>query len=74
MAAKLFNGKDHRLCLDQYGKPIWARTLRELRDKCGVRTSPAKQYSDRRGKPPVWTGYVVGHRWFTIFQPVEVAI
>lgn len=59
------------LFVDQWGNKIWASTLKELRDKCGVKTSAAKQYSDRKDGT-YWTGYVIGDRWFTAFNPAAV--
>lgn len=71
MPSKLFDGKAHRLCLDQYGRPIWARTLAELREKSGG-GRVAKQYSDKLDGRTVHSGYVIGGRWFSVYQPVEV--
>lgn len=59
------------LYIDQYGKPVWARTVAELRTKAGGGRI-SKQYEDRKDGRVVHTGYVVGHRWFTAFKPIEL--
>lgn len=66
----LFNGKDARLCMDQCGGVVWARTLKELREGSGYGSSPQKQYTDRLSGETVHSGYVIGPRWFTIYAPV----
>jgi hypothetical protein len=73
--SKLFDGKSHRFCLDQYGQHIWAKTRKDLIEQCGCRNA-TKQYVDKVAGPhagkTMWNGYVVGHRWFTVFAPVEI--
>lgn len=64
------NGKS-LLFVDQYGGTVYASTVRELRQKAGG-GRVAKMYQDKRDGGTVHTGYVVGRRWFTMFQPVEV--
>lgn len=73
MTDKLFNGKDARLCINQWGQPVWARTLKELRAKSGHGSSPRKQFSDKKDGRCVWSGYVIGPEWFTVYAPLEVA-
>jgi putative component of toxin-antitoxin plasmid stabilization module len=60
----------HRLFLDQFGDIVIARTVRELREKCGGGKT-TRMYIDRNGLA-VKAGYVVGNRWFTEYAPVEV--
>ena len=57
--------------LDQYGSPVWARTVKELREKCGG-GKVSKQYVDKKDGRTVHNGYVIGGRWFTAFKPVEL--
>ena len=65
----MLNG-NQTLLIDQYGQPVWARTLAELRQKVPGRVS--KQYADKKDGRTVHNGYVVGSRWFTAFQPIEL--
>lgn len=58
------------LWLDQYGQPVWARTLKELCAKVGRRHAD-KMYADRKDGRTVHVGYIVGQRWFTKYMPVE---
>ena len=67
--------KPHFLFIDQYGEHIWARTVKELRERAGG-GKVSKMYVDKRagehaGKT-VHCGYVVGRRWFNKYRPVEV--
>ncbi len=59
------------LFIDQYGQPVWAKTLAELREKAGGGRA-SKQYGDKKDGRTVHNGYVVGARWFTAFAPIEV--
>jgi hypothetical protein len=63
------------LFIDQYGTPIWARTVKELREKCGG-GHVFKIYSDKMDGPhagrSVHCGYGVGRRWFYAYKPLEV--
>ena len=63
--------KPMHLWLDQYAQPIWARTIKELREKAGG-GRVFKIYADKRNGRTVQTGYGVGRRWFTRYQPVEI--
>ena len=67
--------KPVHLWLDQYGQHIYARTVKELRDKAGG-GAVSKIYIDKIAGPHagkvVHAGYVIGERWFTRFAPVEV--
>lgn len=58
------------LFIDQYGQPIWARTVKELRAKVGG-GRVSKQYCDKKDGRTVHNGYVVGDRWFTAYRPIE---
>ena len=69
---KLFNGKDRRLCVDQYNSTVWATTLDELREKSGHGSSPKNMYRDKKGGRTVHCGYVVGPRWFSVYAAVEI--
>lgn len=64
--------KPMHLWLDQYGQPVWARTVTELRDKTGG-GRVFKIYLDKKDGPTVHVGYGVGRRWFTRYQPVEIS-
>jgi hypothetical protein len=61
----------NHLFIDQYGDPVWARTVKELREKCGG-GRVAKMYVDKKDGRTVHCGYIVGRRWFTRYAPVEV--
>ncbi len=58
--------------IDQYGQWIWAKTIKQLCEKCG-RKSARKQYSDGKDGKSYHTGYIVGDRWFTAFIPYRKA-
>ena len=59
------------LYIDQYGQPVWARTVRELRAKCGG-GRVFKIYCDRNNPTrTVQVGVGVGHRWFNRYIPWE---
>jgi hypothetical protein len=64
--------KPNHLWIDQYGKPVWARTIAELRERAGG-GKVSKMYNDKKDGRTMHTGYVIGHRWFTRYAPVEVA-
>lgn len=60
------------LWVDQYGQMIWAKTVKELREKCGG--GPIRKiYVDKVDGKTVHCGYSVGDRWFNKFEPVEAA-
>jgi hypothetical protein len=61
------------LYIDQYGQPVWARTVRELRERAGG-GRVSKMYSDKLDGRTVHAGYVVGQRWFSAYRPVEKPI
>lgn len=57
------------LWVDQYGQKIWARTIKELREKCGG-GKVSKMYEEfKDGSFQV--GYGVGSRWFSAFLPMR---
>lgn len=60
------------LFIDQYGQRIVATSLKELKQKVYYRGGAAKQYVNT-AKGPLWTGYVLGARWFTAFHRAEVS-
>jgi len=62
--------KPYQLFLDQYGQPIWARTVKELRAEVGGGRA-SKIYTDKKDGSTVHVGYVIGRRWFTRFALVE---
>ena len=59
------------LWVDQYGERIYARSIKELREKAGG-GHVSKMYVDQKNGPPVCLGRVVGRRWFTAFVPYQV--
>ena len=59
------------LYLDQHGQPEWARTVKELREKCGG-GRVFKVYVDKKDGRAVHCGYGVGNRWFNAYRPVEL--
>jgi len=65
------NGK-MTLFIDQYGSKIWARTVRDLREKAGG-GRVFKIYVDKTVGGTFHCGYGVGKRWFTAYHPVELA-
>lgn len=58
------------LWVDQYGDKVWARTVKELREKVGG-GKVSKMYHDFKEGPPAHVGYVVGSRWFNAFLPMR---
>ena len=60
------------LFIDQYGAHVWARSAKELRERCGG-GKVCKMYVDRKNDgTTAWVGYVVGPRWFDAFRAVSV--
>ena len=59
------------LFIDQYGKPVWARTRKELQEKCGG-GRVFKVYADKKSGGTVHCGYGVGRRWFNAYRPIEL--
>lgn len=60
------------LYIDQYGDPIWARTVPDLRKQAGGGTV-SKMYCDLKDGRTVHRGYIVGKRWFSAYIPYEGA-
>jgi hypothetical protein len=54
--------------IDQYGQHLYARTVKELRTKCGG-GRVGKMYNDGLDGGVYHIGYVVGRRWFSAFIP-----
>lgn len=65
--------RPYHLWIDQYGQPVWARTVKELREKCGG-GRVFKIYADKKDGRTVLTGYGIGRRWFNRFAPVEITV
>ena len=63
--------KPNHLWIDQYGQPIWARTVKELREKCGGGRISKMYRDDPLTKRVDHVGYVVGSRWFWRYAPVK---
>lgn len=57
--------------IDQYGAVVYARTIKELRERAGG-GKVNKMYYDRKDGATVHCGYTVGRRWFSRFAPVEI--
>lgn len=68
---RLFNGKDRRLCVDQWGGIIYARTVKELREKVGGGRT-GKVYCDRKDGCTYQVGYYVGRHWFSVYAVLEI--
>ncbi len=60
------------LYLDQYGDPILARTVKELREKVGG-GKVSKMYVDKLDGTTKHVGYIVGRHWFRAYRPIELA-
>ena len=58
--------KHPRLYIDQYGSPIWAKTVKELHAKSGGGRISKMYIGDG-----VHVGYVVGGRWFSGYVPMN---
>jgi hypothetical protein len=56
---------------DQWGNILFARTTRELQAEAGGGRI-AKMYTDKKDGTTVQVGYIVGRRWLTAYQPVEL--
>jgi hypothetical protein len=66
--------KPNHLWIDQYGQHVWARTLKELRLKCGGGRIGKVYRDDPLTKRTTHCGYFVGSRWFSRYAPVERAL
>ena len=57
------------IAFDQYGQPIWikAHPRKELMETCDLRHA-SKMYIDTKDKVTHHVGYVVGCRWFNVYQ------
>lgn len=62
--------KPLRLFVDQYGASVYARTVRELRGLVGG-GKVSRMFVDRSDGSVAHVGYVVGSRWFRIFEACE---
>jgi len=62
--------KTSTLYVDQYDCLIWARTVKELRDRAGGGRI-SKMYRDNPDGQAVHIGYVIGRRWFSAYVPLE---
>lgn len=72
-AKRLFNRKDWRLCIDQYGNKVYARTAKELKERSGCAGKIFKIYVDRKGET-YHVGYGIGRYWFNIFADISVLV
>ncbi len=63
--------KLNKLYIDQYGQPVWARTLKELRVKAGGGHVGKMYHDDAVTKESFHVGYVVGKRWFNEYTPTR---
>jgi hypothetical protein len=62
-----------KLWLDDYGTMVYARTVKELKEKVGP-GRVFKIYYDRLDGTVVHCGYGVGKRWFRWFVPLDVVV
>lgn len=69
-AKRLFDGKGWRLCIDQYGGKVYARTVKELKQNAGP-GRVFKVYVDRKDGKPYHVGYGVGGRWFAVWAELS---
>lgn len=58
------------LWVDQYGRFVYAGTVRELARVAGG-GRVGRMYLDMRDGKTLKIGYVVGRRWFREYSPVE---
>jgi hypothetical protein len=58
------------LYIDQFGTRIWARTVKQLRERAGG-GRVSKMYVHKLDGRTVHVGYVVGRHWFAAYAPVE---
>lgn len=72
-ARLIFNRKDYRLCVDQYGNKFYAKTAKELKQACGYPGKLFKIYCDRKGKT-YHVGYGVGQYWFNVWADISVLV
>lgn len=70
---RLFNGKDWRLCVDQYGNKVYAKTAKELAENMG-RTKARRIYRDGKDGKTYHCGYIVAGCWFEVFSRIQVAV
>jgi len=73
LIGKLANVRKPLLYLNQYGKPFWARTRRELHNQVGG-GRVSIMYCDKSDGSTVRVGYVIGQHWLTAYQPVETLV
>lgn len=72
-AKRLFNRKDYRLCVDQYGNKYYARTAKELKENSGLPGKLFKIYVDRKGKT-YHVGYGIGKYWFNVWGDISAEV
>lgn len=62
----------YRLYVDQYNNVIYASSVKDLQEKAGGGRI-TRMYRDRKDKQ-YHVGYVVGQRWFSMYQPLEIEV
>lgn len=70
---RLFDRKQWRLCIDQYGNKVYARTAKELKQRSDVPGKLFKIYVDRKGKT-YHVGYGIGKHWFSVFGELSIPV
>ena len=58
------------MAIDQYGQiehGLNGHPRKELMERLD-RKRAVKMFRDRKDAPPIHTGYIVGGRWFTLYQ------
>ena len=65
--------KPYHIFVDQHGDLVWARTVKELREKVGG-GHVSTMYRDKKDGSVVRCGYVIGRRWFSRFAPVKIRV
>ncbi len=70
MANKKTDKPDYVAYVDQYGNVVFARTVKELCQKC-YRSKASRMYRDTKDGRTLHVGYIVGDRWFTAYVPHE---
>lgn len=57
------------MAIDQYGNTEHGlrHPRKDLMQRCGT-SHAQKMFIDRKDAPPIQIGYVVGRRWFTVYE------
>ena len=67
-----FDGKPVMFIDDLTGAPVWASSLKELRQRVPG-ANKGFMYVDKPDGSTVRIGYVIGDRWLTAFKPIELS-